>query len=186
MQIEGCDNRENKLKMRGVQAPVCKPFLSVGEDTIKGGVTVLYGAKGCMFHKSSNVAKKMDAWVHKELRDSQYRGCAIAYKENHVYNIYVKPRKITLMRCCCLEIHNWGLPAGSEPVRPENPEAPGGAQNPEVPGGAQNPEVPGGARDPEVPGGARDPMRDDVDGDEAMVPRVPNLNPVRDRSLNIS
>ena len=58
--------------------------------------------------------------------------------------------------------------AGFEPVRPENPEAPGGAQNPEVPGGA---------RDPEVPGGARDPMRDDVDGDEAMVPRVPNLPP---------
>ena len=42
------------------------------------------------------------------------------------------------------------MPAGSEPVRPENP-------------------------DPEVSGGARDPMRDDVDGDEAMVPRVPNL-----------
>ena len=47
------------------------------------------------------------------------------------------------------------MPAGSEPVRPENPE------------------LPGGARDPEVPGGAHDPMRDDVDGDEAMVPRVP-------------
>ena len=69
------------------------------------------------------------------------------------------------------------MPAGSEPVRPENPEAPGGAQNPEVPGGARDPEVPGGARDPEVPGGAHDPMRDDVDGDEAMVPRVPNLPP---------
>ena len=45
-----------------------------------------------------------------------------------------------------------GLPAGSEPVRPENP-------------------------DPEGSGGAHDPMRDDVDGDEAMVPRVPNLPP---------
>ena len=52
-----------------------------------------------------------------------------------------------------------GLPAGSEPVTPENPEAPGGA------------------RDPEVPGGAHDPMWDDMDGDEAMVPRVPNLPP---------
>ena len=46
-------------------------------------------------------------------------------------------------------------------MRPENPD----------PGGA------GGAPDPEVPGGAHDPMRDDVDGDEAMVPRVPNLPP---------
>ena len=53
------------------------------------------------------------------------------------------------------------MPPGSEPVRPENPD----------------PEVPGGARDPEVPGGAHDPMRDDVDGDEAMVPRMPILPP---------
>ena len=49
-------------------------------------------------------------------------------------------------------------------MRPENPD-------PEVPGGA------GGAPDLEVPGGARDPMRDDVDGEEATVPRVPNLPP---------
>ena len=48
------------------------------------------------------------------------------------------------------------MPAGSEPVRLENP-------------------YPGGAPDPEVPGGAHDPMRDDVDGEELMVPRVPNL-----------
>ena len=54
------------------------------------------------------------------------------------------------------------MPAGSEPVRSENPD-------PEDPGGA------GGSPDPEVPGGAHDPMRDDVDGEEAMVPRVPNL-----------
>ena len=47
-----------------------------------------------------------------------------------------------------------GLPAGSGPVRPENPE---------VPEGALDPEVPGGARDPEVPGGAHDPMRYDVE-----------------------
>ena len=62
------------------------------------------------------------------------------------------------------------MPAGSELVRLENAD-------PEVPGGAQDPGAPGGARDPEVPGGAHDPMRDDVDGDEAMVPRVPNIPP---------
>ena len=64
-----------------VQAPVCKPLLSVGEYTTMGGVTVLYGDKGYMFHKGSNVAKKIDAWIQKELRDSQYPGCTIAYKE---------------------------------------------------------------------------------------------------------
>ena len=46
-----------------------------------------------MFNKGSNVAKKMDVWVQKELRDSQYRGCTVAYKENNVYNICVKPRE---------------------------------------------------------------------------------------------
>ena len=68
------------------------------------------------------------------------------------------------MRCRCPRTQTivpWGLPAVSEPVRPENPIS----------------EVPGGARDPEVPGGAHDPMRDDVDGDEAMVPRMPNRPP---------
>ena len=160
MQIEGCDDWGSNLKIRDVQAPVCKPLLSVGEYTTKGGVTVLYGDKGFMFHKGSNVAKKMDALVQKELRDSQYRGCTVAYKESNVYNIYVKPRenKIDAMPLSG-DSELGGLPAGSEPVRPENPE------------------VAGGARDPEVPGGAHDPMRDDVDGDEAMVPRVPNLPP---------
>ena len=57
-----------------------------------------------------------------------------------------------MMRCHFLETQNRGLPAGSEPVRLESP-------------------------DPEVPGGAHDPMRDDGDGDKAMVPRVPNLPP---------
>ena len=60
------------------------------------------------------------------------------------------------MRCHCPRTQTIvprGLPAGSEPVRPENP-------------------------DPEDPGGAHDPMRDDaMDGEELMVPRVPNLPP---------
>ena len=49
---------------------MCEPLLSVGEYTTMGGVTVLYGDKGYMFHKGSNVAKKIDAWVQKVLRDS--------------------------------------------------------------------------------------------------------------------
>ena len=81
MQIEGCDDCGSNLKIRAVQAPVCKPLLSVGEYTTKGGVTVLYGNKRYMFHKGSNVAKKMDAWVQKEMRDFQYRVCTVAYKE---------------------------------------------------------------------------------------------------------
>ena len=49
-----------------------------------GGVTVLYGDRGDMFHNRSNVAKKIDAWIQKEMRDSQYYGCTVAYKENNV------------------------------------------------------------------------------------------------------
>ena len=72
------------------------------------------------------------------------------------------------MRCHCPRtetiVPRVGLPAGSEPVRPENP-------------------------DPVDPGGAHDPVRDDaMDGEELMVPRVPNLplNHVQDRSPNTS
>ena len=72
-----CDDWGSNIRVRGVQAPVCKPLLSVGEYTTMGGVTVLYGDKGYMFHKGSNVAKKIDAWIQKELRDSQYRGCTV-------------------------------------------------------------------------------------------------------------
>ena len=67
---EGCDDWGVNLRVRGVQAPVCKPLLSVGEYTTMGGVTVLYGDRGYMFHKGSNVAKKIDAWIQKEMRDS--------------------------------------------------------------------------------------------------------------------
>ena len=67
--------------------------MSVGEYATMGGVSILYGHKGYMFHKGSNIAKKIDAWVQSELRDSQHRGCTVAYRENNVLNIYMKPRK---------------------------------------------------------------------------------------------
>ena len=42
----------------------------------------LYHDKGFLFHKGSTVvAKKIDAWIQKEMRDSQYNGCTVAYKE---------------------------------------------------------------------------------------------------------
>ena len=90
--VEGCDDWGVNLRVRGVQALVCKPLLSVGEYTTMGGVTVLYGDNGYMFHKGSNVAKKIDAVIQKEMRDSQNYGCTVAYKKNNVYNIYMKPR----------------------------------------------------------------------------------------------
>ena len=43
------------VPISGFEVFVCKPLLSVGEYATTGGVTVLYGDKGYMFHKGSNV-----------------------------------------------------------------------------------------------------------------------------------
>ena len=41
-------------------------------------------SRSCVVTKvnGSNVAKKIDAWIQKEMSDSQYYGCTVAYKEN--------------------------------------------------------------------------------------------------------
>ena len=57
-----------------------------------GGVTVLYGDKGYLFHKGSNIAKKNRCVVQKGLRDSQHYGCTAAHKENNAHNTHKKPR----------------------------------------------------------------------------------------------
>ena len=92
LHVEGCDDWGSNSRVRGVQAPVCKPLLSVGEYTTMRGVTVLCGDKGYMFHKGSNVAKKIDAWIQKEMKDSHYYGLHSCLQKNNVYNIYMKPR----------------------------------------------------------------------------------------------
>ena len=89
LHVEGCDDWE----LRGVQAPVCKPLLSVGECTTMGGVTVLYGDKGYMFHRGSNFVKNIDAWIQKVMRDSQYYGCTDAYKKRGVQQLHETERK---------------------------------------------------------------------------------------------
>ena len=55
------------------------------------------------------VAKKIDTWVQKELRDSQYRVCTVAYKENNVYNIYMKPRENKIDAMPLSGVQNRGL-----------------------------------------------------------------------------
>ena len=84
-------------------------------------------------------------------------GWTVADKENNVCNIYLKQRGNKTDAMPLSEDSDnrssGGVPAGSEPVRLDNP-------------------------DPEDPGGAHDPMRDDaMDGEELMVPRVPKLPP---------
>ena len=94
MHVEGWDDWGSNLRVRGVQAPVCKPLLSVGEYTTTGGVTVLCGDKGYMIHKCSNVAKKIDAWVQKELRDfSTPRLHSCVQREQRVQHLHETERK---------------------------------------------------------------------------------------------
>ena len=66
------------------------------------------------------------------------------------------------MRCHCLEIQNRGV-AGR--VRTRKTGESRSRRSRRI------------SQIQEEQGGAHDPMRDDVDGDEAMVPRVPNLPP---------
>ena len=91
---EGCNAWRGNLQVRGVQAPVCKPLLSVGEYTTMGGAAVMYGDKGYLFRKGSNVAKKMESWVLKEISSSP------------CHNYMKLPTSQS----------SGGLPAGSEPV----------------------------------------------------------------------
>ena len=63
----------------------CANHYCLLENTRRRVESLLYGDKGFMFHKGSNVAKKIDVWIQKELRDSEYRGCTVGYKENNVY-----------------------------------------------------------------------------------------------------
>ena len=41
------------------------------------------GDRGYLFSNDSHVAKKIDAWIRKEMRDS-YHGCKVVYKESNV------------------------------------------------------------------------------------------------------
>ena len=92
MHIVGCDDWGSNLRIRGVQAPVCKPLLSVGEYTTMGGVTVLYGNKAYMFHKGSNVAKKIDAWIQ-EWRFTIPRLHSCVQRKQRVQHLHETKRK---------------------------------------------------------------------------------------------
>ena len=138
--VEGRDDWEVNLRVRDVQALVCKPLLSVVECKTMGGAAVMYGDTGYLFHQDSKVARKIETWIQKEITSSQYHGCTLAYTR--------KPRSHEAKRTrdwcdATVSVLGW-LVAGSEPESPENPEKPGGADGANR-GGA------GGAHD--------DPMR---------------------------
>ena len=84
-----------------------------------GEAAVTDADKGYLFHSCSNVAKKIEAWIQKEISSSQYHGCTAACNENNVYNICVKTERKQYW--CDATVRGLrqpflvGLPAGSEP-----------------------------------------------------------------------
>ena len=137
---------------------LCKPLLAVIQYTTMGGAAEVYGNQGYSFHQGSKVAKKIEAWIQKEINSSQYHGCTVC----NLCNMCMKPKgnetdAIPLSQC------SGELPAGQEHVRQDNPDSQEHPQNPGKEEGA-----------PE--GGAHDPIRDEaVDGEQLMIPRVPRL-----------
>ena len=65
--VEGCDAWRDNLRVRGVQAPVCKPVLSVGEYTTMGGVL-----QSCMVTKV-NCSTEVRMLLRKSMHGSRRR-----------------------------------------------------------------------------------------------------------------
>ena len=111
------DDWRSNIRIRGVHKHRCANHCCLLENPRRRvGVTVLSGDKGYMFHKGSNVATKIDAWVPEGVeRFSTYRGCtSCAQRKQRVQHPHGTERK-----------QDWcdatGLPARSEPI-PEVPE----------------------------------------------------------------
>ena len=73
--VEGCDDS------------VCKPLLSVGEYTTMGGVTVLYGDKGYLFHRGRRVDPEVDE------RFTILRLYSCVQREQRVQHVHETERK---------------------------------------------------------------------------------------------
>ena len=90
--VEGCDNWRLNLS----EFEVCKRR-SVNHCCLLKSTRRWMESRCCLVTKvtcSTEVRKLRRKSKHglRELRDSQYRGCTVAFKENNVYNIYMKPR----------------------------------------------------------------------------------------------
>ena len=41
----------------------------------------MYGDKGYLFHNGSNIARRIEAWIQKEMISTQYHGCTVAHED---------------------------------------------------------------------------------------------------------
>ena len=165
--VEGCDGWEVNLRFPGVQVPVCKPLISIGEHTTMRVVAVMCSDKVFLFHEGLNVAKKIDARIQKEMRDSQYYGCTVAHKENNVYNIYMKPEG---NETDAMPLSQSSKRMALGQVRTRNTQRIKRIQ--------RSRDIPGRTEDANRPHDG--PMRDGaVDGEEIMIPWVPRPPPER-------
>ena len=88
--VEGADEYGQVLRIKGVKAPVCKPLLSVGEVTDKGGAAVMFGNTGYLCSPGGRFAKKLERWFMQEAAQDDWHGLVELYKERNVYNLYMQ------------------------------------------------------------------------------------------------
>ena len=88
--VAGWDAWGQKLGMKGVLAPVCKPLLSVGEVTTKGGAAIMLDEVGYLLTPQSRVLKQLRGWLEKEVAKAKPGDVVELHKERNVYNLYVQ------------------------------------------------------------------------------------------------
>ena len=86
--LDGCDDW-GVIRVRGVQAPVCKPLLSVGVYTSMGGVTALYGPR--RFECCEEI-RCMDPEGDERFTIAQLHSCV--QREQRVQHLHETERKL--------------------------------------------------------------------------------------------
>ena len=79
-----------RLGMKGVLAPVCKPLLSVGEVTTKGGAAIMLDDLGYLLTPHSSILKDLRSWLAEEVSKAKHGHVVELHKERNVYNLYVQ------------------------------------------------------------------------------------------------
>ena len=90
MHVEGCVDGGSNLRVRGVQAPVCKPLLSVGESLCCMVTKVTCFTKVRMLRRKLMLGSRRSGEIHNTEVAQLFA--------NNVYNRHMKPRPVWRFR----------------------------------------------------------------------------------------
>ena len=88
--VEGTDEYGESIGVNGIKAPVHKPLASAGRITDKGADAWLTKDGGYMIHANCPAQKEIRDAIERILKKHQYKNVTQLYKENGIYNFYVK------------------------------------------------------------------------------------------------